>query len=72
MPRLKKSEASVTVGEPETLEPPEPLPVRDGGVERGEGAMDVLRHGAGVEISAPDELRRKVTDEARRLAAVYD
>jgi predicted DNA-binding transcriptional regulator YafY len=39
--------------------------------EARELVMDVLRHGAGVEVSAPAELRRKVMDEILRVAALY-
>ncbi len=40
--------------------------------EARELVMDVLKHGAGVEVSAPAELRSRVMDEARRVAAVYN
>lgn len=33
--------------------------------------MDILRHGAHVEVEAPDSLRQRVADEVQKLAATY-
>ena len=33
--------------------------------------MDILRHGAGVVVEAPDSLREMVTAEIERMAANY-
>jgi predicted DNA-binding transcriptional regulator YafY len=39
--------------------------------ESRELVMDVMRHGASVEVIAPPELRREVADELRRAASRY-
>lgn len=39
--------------------------------ESRELVMDVLRHGAGVEVLAPDELRAEVVKEVNKLAKLY-
>jgi predicted DNA-binding transcriptional regulator YafY len=33
--------------------------------------MDVMRHGASVEVIAPEDLRREVADELQRAASRY-
>jgi predicted DNA-binding transcriptional regulator YafY len=39
--------------------------------ESHELVMDIMRHGAGVQVVSPGPLRQKISDEIRRAAALY-